>query len=137
MPFQEEFLALLKKHRIAYDQRYLWDCILSRPFGTYTHFPPGSQRQNVGLFSLVPLAALSRRRSGPGQDRNRVPTWKQTLHSFGIVLLIHSYRKVGTSPPFVLARQTRNEFSHSRDGRIPLVKRHVELTGRTAGNDAL
>ena len=23
--FQEEFLALLKKHRIAYDERYLWD----------------------------------------------------------------------------------------------------------------
>ena len=25
MTFQEEFLALLKKHRIAYDERYLWD----------------------------------------------------------------------------------------------------------------
>jgi len=24
MTFQEEFLALLKKHRIAYDERYLW-----------------------------------------------------------------------------------------------------------------
>jgi len=23
--FQEEFLALLKKHRIEYDERYLWD----------------------------------------------------------------------------------------------------------------
>jgi putative transposase len=23
--FQEEFLALLKKHRIAFDERYLWD----------------------------------------------------------------------------------------------------------------
>jgi len=25
MSFQEEFLALLKKHQIAYDERYLWD----------------------------------------------------------------------------------------------------------------
>ncbi len=25
MTFQEEFLALLKKHGIAYDERYLWD----------------------------------------------------------------------------------------------------------------
>ncbi|HWI57498.1 MAG TPA: hypothetical protein VNZ22_09740 [Bacillota bacterium] len=25
MRFQEEFLALLKKHRIEYDERYLWD----------------------------------------------------------------------------------------------------------------
>ncbi len=25
MTFQEEFLALLKKHRIAYGERYLWD----------------------------------------------------------------------------------------------------------------
>jgi len=25
MIFQEEFLALLKKHRIAYDERYLWE----------------------------------------------------------------------------------------------------------------
>jgi hypothetical protein len=25
MTFQEEFLALLKKHRITYDERYLWD----------------------------------------------------------------------------------------------------------------
>jgi hypothetical protein len=23
--FQEEFLALLKKHRIEYDERYMWD----------------------------------------------------------------------------------------------------------------
>jgi REP element-mobilizing transposase RayT len=25
MTFQEEFVALLKKHRLAYDERYLWD----------------------------------------------------------------------------------------------------------------
>ena len=25
MTFQEEFLALLKKHRIEYDERYLWE----------------------------------------------------------------------------------------------------------------
>ncbi len=25
MTFQEEFLALLKRHRIAYDERYLWE----------------------------------------------------------------------------------------------------------------
>ena len=25
MTFQEELLALLKKHRIEYDERYLWD----------------------------------------------------------------------------------------------------------------
>ena len=25
MTFKEEFLALLKKHRIGYDERYLWD----------------------------------------------------------------------------------------------------------------
>jgi len=25
MTFQEEFLALLKKHRVEYDGRYLWD----------------------------------------------------------------------------------------------------------------
>lgn len=25
MTFQEEFLALLKKHKIEYDERYLWD----------------------------------------------------------------------------------------------------------------
>ena len=25
MTFQEELLALLKKHRIAYDERYLWE----------------------------------------------------------------------------------------------------------------
>ncbi len=25
MTFQEEFLALLKKHHIAYDERYLWE----------------------------------------------------------------------------------------------------------------
>ena len=25
MTFQEEFLALLKKHRLEYDERYLWD----------------------------------------------------------------------------------------------------------------
>jgi len=25
MTFQEEFIALLKKHRIAYDERYLWE----------------------------------------------------------------------------------------------------------------
>jgi len=25
MTFQEEFLSLLKKHRIEYDERYLWD----------------------------------------------------------------------------------------------------------------
>jgi putative transposase len=25
MTFQEEFMALLKKHRIAYDERYLWE----------------------------------------------------------------------------------------------------------------
>jgi REP element-mobilizing transposase RayT len=25
MSFQEEFLALLKRHRIAYDERYLWE----------------------------------------------------------------------------------------------------------------
>jgi REP element-mobilizing transposase RayT len=25
MTFQEEFVALLKKHRMAYDERYLWD----------------------------------------------------------------------------------------------------------------
>jgi len=25
MAFQEEFLALLKKHRVEYDERYLWD----------------------------------------------------------------------------------------------------------------
>jgi len=24
MTFQEEFLALLKKHRVEYDERYLW-----------------------------------------------------------------------------------------------------------------
>ena len=25
MTFQEEFLALLKKHHIPYDERYLWE----------------------------------------------------------------------------------------------------------------
>ncbi len=25
MTFKEEFLALLKKHKIEYDERYLWD----------------------------------------------------------------------------------------------------------------
>ena len=25
MTFQEEFIALLKKHRITYDERYLWE----------------------------------------------------------------------------------------------------------------
>lgn len=25
MTFQEEFLALLKKHRIEFEERYLWD----------------------------------------------------------------------------------------------------------------
>jgi DUF917 family protein len=25
MSFQEEFLALLKKHRVPYDARYLWE----------------------------------------------------------------------------------------------------------------
>ena len=25
MTFKEEFVALLKKHRIQYDERYLWD----------------------------------------------------------------------------------------------------------------
>ena len=25
MTFQEEFMLLLKKHRIAYDERYLWE----------------------------------------------------------------------------------------------------------------
>ncbi len=25
MTFQEEFVALLKRHRIAYDERYLWE----------------------------------------------------------------------------------------------------------------
>ena len=25
MSFQEEFLVLLKKHRIDYDERYLWE----------------------------------------------------------------------------------------------------------------
>jgi hypothetical protein len=25
MSFQEEFLARLKRHRIAYDERYLWE----------------------------------------------------------------------------------------------------------------
>jgi REP element-mobilizing transposase RayT len=25
MTFQEEFVALLRKHRIAYDERYLWE----------------------------------------------------------------------------------------------------------------
>ena len=25
MSFREEFLALLKKHRIPYDERYLWE----------------------------------------------------------------------------------------------------------------
>jgi hypothetical protein len=25
MTFQEEFIALLKKHRIAYDERYVWE----------------------------------------------------------------------------------------------------------------
>jgi len=25
MSFKEEFIALLKKHRIKYDERYLWD----------------------------------------------------------------------------------------------------------------
>jgi hypothetical protein len=25
MTFQEEFLSLLKKHRIEFDERYLWD----------------------------------------------------------------------------------------------------------------
>ena len=25
MTFQEEFITLLKKHRIEYDERYLWD----------------------------------------------------------------------------------------------------------------
>jgi len=25
MTFQEEFVALLKKHRVAYDERYLWE----------------------------------------------------------------------------------------------------------------
>ena len=25
MTFQEEFIALLKKHRVEYDERYLWD----------------------------------------------------------------------------------------------------------------
>ena len=25
MTFQEEFLALLKKHHIAFDERYLWE----------------------------------------------------------------------------------------------------------------
>ena len=25
MTFQEEFLALLRKHRIAFDERYLWE----------------------------------------------------------------------------------------------------------------
>ena len=25
MTFQEEFLVLLKKHQIAYDERYLWE----------------------------------------------------------------------------------------------------------------
>ena len=25
MTFQEEFLALLKRHRITYDERYLWE----------------------------------------------------------------------------------------------------------------
>ena len=34
--FQEEFLALLKRHRIEYDERYLWDgeSAVSRPLGT-------------------------------------------------------------------------------------------------------
>ena len=25
MTFQEEFIVLLKKHRVEYDERYLWD----------------------------------------------------------------------------------------------------------------
>ena len=33
MSFQEEFIALLKKHRIEYDESYLWEKF-NRPFGT-------------------------------------------------------------------------------------------------------
>src|SRR6185503_8180128 len=59
--FQEEFLALLKKHRIEFDEQYLWDwvqpslrdslrsyvfpavncrAIIGSPFGTTAPFPP-------------------------------------------------------------------------------------------------
>jgi len=33
MTFQEEFLVLLKKHRIEYDDRYLWDLTSTVPSG--------------------------------------------------------------------------------------------------------
>ena len=33
MTFQEEFLALLKKHGIAYDERYLWERKSAVPAG--------------------------------------------------------------------------------------------------------
>ena len=33
MTLQEEFLALLKKHRIEYDERYLWERISAVPAG--------------------------------------------------------------------------------------------------------
>ena len=31
--FKDEFVELLKKHRIIYDERFLWDQIVSRPSG--------------------------------------------------------------------------------------------------------
>src|SRR6185295_14076632 len=69
--FQEEFLALLKKHRIEFDEQYLWDwvqpslrdslrsyvfpavncrAIIGSPFGTTAPFPPQkcpNSRQNA------------------------------------------------------------------------------------------
>jgi len=50
MTFQEEFLALLKKHHIAYDERYLWEWISAVPSGRGL-FALCTQRWSVGLLS--------------------------------------------------------------------------------------
>ena len=54
MSVQEEFRALLQKHNIPFDERYLWErCMVGRPCGpcgaSTTHSGRYSQHSRAGL----------------------------------------------------------------------------------------
>jgi len=49
MTFHEEFLALLKRHRVEYDPRYLWEWTSAVPSGLERIPLPGTQGWNLGL----------------------------------------------------------------------------------------
>src|ERR1035438_243608 len=117
MTFQEEFLALLKKHGIAYDERYLWERKSAVPAGLaldghrvpnvetlgYCHFSLREQerRSTVPTEKGAPATMAQSQRAPPSRGSRLILSPRLQQRGRAALEVVQ-----GLSPPCICPRGT-------------------------------